>query len=121
GTPSAISCAGESSKSISSDFRDLLYEFTVARVRFVVVGAYAVIQHTEPRYTKDLDLWIEPTAENARRVYRALGRFGAPLARLSTAELAQPQMVFQIGVAPVRVDLLTSVAGLRSRPPMKQP
>jgi len=101
---------------VSSDFRDLLFEFTAARARFLIVGAYAVMHHTEPRYTKDLDVWIEPTRSNALRVRQALERFGAPLANLSVDDLTEPEIVFQIGVEPVRVDLLTSIAGLRFGP-----
>lgn len=62
---------------ISSDFRDLLFELSAARARFLIVGAYAVMFHTEPRYTKDLDVWVEPTRANARRVRQALERFGS--------------------------------------------
>jgi len=98
--------------SVSSDFRDLLFELTAAGARFLIVGAYAVIHHTEPRYTKDLDVWVEPTRANARRVHQALERFGAPLADLSVDDLTQPEIVFQIGVEPIRIDILTSIKGL---------
>jgi predicted nucleotidyltransferase len=99
--------------SVSSDFKELLSAFNAARVRFIVVGAYAVIHHTEPRYTKDLDVWVEPSPANARRVLSALRAFGAPTADLGVEDLCDPDIVYQIGVAPVRVDILTRVPGLR--------
>jgi hypothetical protein len=100
---------------VSSDYRDLLSALSAAKTRFLVVGAYAVMHHTTPRYTKDLDLWVEPTEANAKRTFRALGEFGAPRARITAADLAQPGIVYQIGIEPVRVDILTSVPGLTFR------
>jgi hypothetical protein len=64
---------------LNSDFVDLLRVFSSERVRYLVVGGLAVIEHTEPRYTKDLDVWVEPTPANAQRVYRALRKYGAPM------------------------------------------
>ena len=61
------------------DFRDLLREFNEEGVKYLIVGAYAVISYTEPRYTKDLDIWVEPKPRNAQRVMDALRKFGAPL------------------------------------------
>ena len=97
---------------MNPDFVELLRELTAAEARFLVVGAYAVTFHSQPRATGDLDLWVEPTPENARRVMAALARFGAPLGELREADLATPGMVFQIGVPPRRIDLLTSLTGL---------
>ncbi|MEK7331280.1 MAG: hypothetical protein AAB290_04100 [Candidatus Eisenbacteria bacterium] len=97
---------------MNSDFIALLRELSAAEARFLVVGAYAVTFHSRPRATGDLDLWVEPTAENAARVIRALRAFGAPLQDLSEADLRTPGMVYQIGVPPRRVDLLTSLTGL---------
>jgi argininosuccinate lyase len=100
---------------INSDFRELLRTFVDGGVRFLIVGAYAVMHHTAPRYTKDLDLWVEPTTANATRVLRALTAFGAPVGALTVDDLAPPDVVCQIGVAPVRVDILTGVSGLSFR------
>src|SRR5262245_31834440 len=97
---------------LSSDFSDLISALSGAEARFLIVGAYAVMYHTEPRYTKDLDIWIEPTKANARRVMAALRLFGAPMQRISREDLSTPGIVYQIGVEPVRVDLLTSISGL---------
>jgi hypothetical protein len=82
-------------------------------VRYLVAGAHAVMQYTEPRYTKDIDVWVEPTAENARRVWRAMVEFGAPLERMTEQDFANPGLVFQMGVAPNRIDIMMGVPGLR--------
>lgn len=95
------------------DFRDILQCLNDADARYLIVGAYAVIYHSEPRYTKDLDIWVEPTPDNAKKVWSALVKFGAPLADLTLADLSNPDVVFQIGVEPNRIDLILDVAGLR--------
>jgi predicted nucleotidyltransferase len=97
---------------INSDFKDLLQFFADEAVRFLVVGGYAVIKHTEPYYTKDLDIWIEGTPENAARALRALRRFGAPTASVTIEDLTSPDLIYQIGVEPVRVDIMSAVPGL---------
>jgi hypothetical protein len=96
----------------NSDFRDLFAALSAARAEFIVVGAHAVMVHTEPRYTKDLDIWIRSTPQNAAHVYKALQIFGAPLADLTIDDLATPGTVFQIGVAPNRIDILTEVTAV---------
>jgi predicted nucleotidyltransferase len=97
---------------ISSDFVDLLRALNDAEAEFLVVGAYAVAYYAEPRYTKDLDLWVGSTPENARRVYRALAAFGAPLNDLKETDLLDPTVVYQIGIEPVRADILAGMEGL---------
>jgi predicted nucleotidyltransferase len=97
---------------MNSDFEELLAELCRFQVRFLVVGGYAVMYHSEPRFTKDLDLWIEPDPENAARLREALLKFGAWLSHMDVGDFSQPGVMFQIGVPPVRVDLLTSVPGL---------
>jgi hypothetical protein len=94
------------------DYRDLLQCLNEAGARYLIVGAYAVIYHTEPRYTKDMDIWTDPSPENAAKVWNALVRFGAPLADLTPADLSNPDVVFQIGIEPNRVDILLDVEGL---------
>jgi hypothetical protein len=94
------------------DFRDLFAAFAAAEVRCLVVGAYAVMHYTEPRYTKDLDVWVEPSEDNARRVVAALSAFGAPLDGVSAEDFTDPSVVFQVGIEPNRFDVLTAVAGL---------
>ena len=83
------------------------------RVRYLVVGGFAVIEHTEPRYTKDLDIWVEPSTENAERVFRALSKFGAPLENVSPRDFTNERLVYQMGVEPLRIDILMSLAGVK--------
>jgi len=97
---------------MNQDFVELLRAFVDHEVEFVVVGAHALAAHGHVRATKDLDVWIRPTPENATRAYAALGFFGAPLAELEPADLCTPGTVFQIGVAPVRIDILTKSDGV---------
>ncbi len=97
---------------MNPDFVALLRELSAAEARFLVVGAYAVSFHSRPRAAGDLDVWIEPTPANAARAMLALARFGAPMLELSAEDLTRPDMVYQIGVAPRRIDLLTSLTGL---------
>ena len=94
------------------DFSDMLSALCAETAEFMVVGAYAMAAHGLPRATGDIDIWVRPTPENARRVWRALERFGAPLSRLKIEDLLDPNTVYQIGVAPHRIDILTSISGV---------
>lgn len=94
------------------DFKDLFAAFNDAVVEYVVVGAHAVMVYTEPRYTKDLDIWVRPTSENAERLLTALRSFGAPTSDLSASDFASEGTIFQIGVPPNRIDVITTVDGL---------
>lgn len=96
---------------VNSDFSDLLRLFNGNQVRYLVIGGYALIQYAEPRYTKDLDLWISADETNAEAVYRALREFGAPLTDLTAADFAQEGYFYQMGVPPVRVDVLMGIPG----------
>lgn len=98
---------------LNRDFRELLSALSSAQVRYLIVGGYAVMHHTEPRYTKDLDIWVDPSANNAHRVFRALTRFGAPLRGISESDFTNPKLVYQMGVEPMRIDILMGVTGLR--------
>ena len=97
---------------VSSDFKELLRLFNRYQVKYLVVGGYAVIKYTEPRYTKDLGLWTKASAENASAVYQALLTFGAPLEGLSIDDFAHEGYFYQMGIAPVRVDILMSLTGV---------
>lgn len=97
---------------MSPDFKDLLSAFNAQSVEFLVVGAHALAAHGYVRATGDLDVWVRPVPENARRVMAALDSFGAPLAGLTTEDLTRPGTVFQIGVAPIRIDVLTAIDGV---------
>lgn len=98
-----------------ADFHDLLAAFVANHVRFVVVGAHALAAHGVPRVTGDLDVWVEPTDANAAQVWDALGAFGAPLEELkiSPSDFARVDQVIQLGLPPYRIDILTSVSGVR--------
>jgi hypothetical protein len=96
----------------NSDFEEILLAFNDAGVKYLVVGAFAVAAYTRPRATGDIDLWIDRSPDNARRVYRALAVFGAPLDHVSESTFLEPEIIFQIGVPPVRIDILTDIDGL---------
>ena len=97
---------------VNRDFVDLLRAFAGADVRFMIVGAYALAVHGRPRATGDLDVWVDATPENAPRVMQALAAFGAPLAEIAEADFAVPGVVYQMGVPPGRIDILTELTGL---------
>jgi hypothetical protein len=99
-------------KLMNSDFEELLSIFNKNGVRYLIVGGHAVMLYTEPRYTKDLDVWIEASTENAERVYRALLAFGAPLAGLTVSDFAEEGSFYQMGIPPARVDILMSIDGV---------
>lgn len=98
---------------MNPDFVAMLSALRDAGAEYLVVGAHALAAHGRPRATGDLDLWVRPTTDNARRVHAALQGFGAPLDDLSVHDLSAPELVYQIGVAPARIDILTSVTGVR--------
>jgi hypothetical protein len=97
---------------VNQDFKDLLAAFNAEQVKYLVIGGYAVIKHPEPRYTKDLDLWISVQAGNSGRIYRALKRFGAPLTNLSPEDFSRAGFFYTMGMAPRRVDILFDLTGL---------
>ena len=99
---------------MSDDFRDILKAFKSGEVEFLVVGAHALAAHGVPRVTGDLDLWINPSSANARRVCDALLQFGAPLSALKVREedFCTPETVVQLGLPPYRVDVMTSISGV---------
>jgi hypothetical protein len=93
---------------VNPDFAEMLHALSAAGAEFLLVGAYAMAARGIPRATGDLDVWVRPTRQNAVRVLRALASFGAPLADLSEADLATPGTVFQLGLPPRRIDMLTA-------------
>ena len=97
---------------MNSDFKDLLKAFNDAEVKYLVVGGWAYAEYVEPRYTKDLDVWIEASSENANRVLTALRDFGAPLNDLSNDDLSQLGTIYQIGLPPNRIDVITDADGI---------
>lgn len=97
---------------IPLDYKDLLKLLNKHKARYLIVGAYAVIYYTEPRYTKDLDIWVEPTEKNAKKVYSVLNEFGAPLKGITVKDFTDKNKVYQIGVAPVRIDIIMNISNI---------
>jgi len=96
----------------NQDFRELLKLFIDHKVKYLVVGGYAVMKYTEPRFTKDLDLWISPTQNNAEAVFSALKQFGAPLKDLSPRDFTDKACYYQMGRPPFRLDIIMDLSGL---------
>lgn len=97
---------------LNPDYRDMLSALSDEGADFLLVGAFALAAHGLPRATGDIDIWIGRSSMNAERVWRALQQFGAPVYTLTVNDLTMPDVVFQIGVAPRRIDLLTSIDGV---------
>jgi len=97
---------------LNSDFKELLSILNEQQAKYLVVGGYAVIEHTEPRYTKDLDVWVSPQRANAERVYSALKQFGAPLSNITVDDFTNTNTVYHMGRPPARVDVLMGLSGL---------
>ena len=98
---------------LNEDYKEILQSLLDEQVKFLLVGAYAMAAHGYPRSTMDIDIWVMPSAANADAVLRALKHFGAPLQDLTSADLQKEGTVFQIGVAPRRIDILTEASGLQ--------
>jgi hypothetical protein len=96
----------------AQDFAEMLRELSAAEAEFLVVGAHARAAYGEPRATKDLDIWVRPSKENAQRVWSALVRFGAPLQGITVDDFAVPGNTLQIGLPPYRIDILTEITGV---------
>jgi hypothetical protein len=97
---------------MNRDFSDMLSALSAEGVEYLLIDAYAMAVHGVPRATGDIDVWVRPSPENADRVLRVLAGYGAPLGDLSAADLAREGTVFQIGVAPNRIDVITAIDGL---------
>ncbi len=97
---------------LNEDYRDMLRALSEEKVKFLLVGAYALAAHGYLRATMDMDIWIMPSADNAKAVLLALRRFGAPVDNLTSEDLQKEGTIFQIGVAPRRIDIITAVSGL---------
>jgi hypothetical protein len=97
---------------MNRDFVEMLSALSAAGVKFLIVGAHALAAHGAPRATGDLDIWVQATPENALRILAALRQFGAPLFDLTEADLCAKDTVFQIGLPPSRIDILTGISGV---------
>jgi len=97
---------------LNKDYREMLQCLLEEKVRFLLIGAYALAVHGFPRATKDIDFFVWATPENAANLVRALARFGAPLDEISESDFSVPGVVFQIGNNPRRIDILTKISGV---------
>lgn len=97
---------------IQQDFRELLARFNARQIDYIIVGAHALAFHGAPRYTGDMDILVRPDEENAKRILKALEEFGFGALGLTVEDFSAPDRVVQLGVAPVRIDLVTSLTGL---------
>lgn len=97
---------------VQQDYRDLLALFNAHKVDYIIVGAHALAYHGVPRYTGDMDILVRPDLENAKRVLRALDEFGFGSLGLTVGDFTAPDKVVQLGVAPVRIDIVTSLTGV---------
>ena len=94
------------------DFKELLLAFNARNVEYLIVGAHALAAYGHVRATKDLDIWVRPEKSNAQKVLQALANFGAPLSDLTVEDLSLKGTIFQIGMPPVRVDVMTDIDGV---------
>jgi len=97
---------------LNRDFREFIESLNASGVRYLIIGGYAVAYHGHPRYTKDLDVWVEPTPENAERMVAALERFGFGSLGLTAADFLDPDKVIQLGQPPIRIDVVLGPAGV---------
>lgn len=97
---------------VCRDYEDLFKIFNSHGVKYLLVGGQAVIYYTEPRYTKDIDVWVIPEMNDPKSVFAALHEFGAPLQDISAEDFKNKKLILQIGVAPVRIDILLNVEGV---------
>lgn len=97
---------------MNPDFSEILLAFNVHHVEYLIVGAHALAVYGHVRATKDLDVWVRPDYENAQRVLLALSAFGAPLGDLTRNDLSKAGTIFQIGVPPLRIDVITAIDGV---------
>ena len=97
---------------MNQDFKELLLAFDAHNVEYLIVGAHALAAHGHVRATKDLDLWVRPEKSNAEKTLQALSHFGAPLSDLTVDDLSKKETIFQIGLPPLRIDVITDIEGV---------
>ena len=97
---------------LNNDYKEMLQILSANDVKFLIVGAYAMAAYGHPRATGDIDIWVWATAENSEKIYNSLKQFGAPLAQINQDSFTEEGIVFQIGVAPRRIDLLSRIDGV---------
>ena len=97
---------------LNEDYKEMLQLLLEERVDFIIVGAYALGSHGYPRATGDIDIWVKPNDINSKKAYRALARFGAPLDQIKMDDFSIEGTIFQIGVIPRRIDIITTIDGV---------
>jgi len=97
---------------VQPDFKDLLGLFNEHKVEYMIVGGYALAYHGAPRYTGDIDIYVKPDSQNAELIMKALADFGFSSVGLTIEDFKNPDKVIQLGVPPVRVDIITSISGI---------
>lgn len=97
---------------LNEDYKEMLQLLSEEQVDFIIVGAYALGVHGYPRATGDIDIWVKPNNTNSRKLYTALARFGAPLEQFEIDDFAIKGIIFQIGVIPRRIDIITKIDGV---------
>ena len=108
-----VELARKSDMAENPHYRELLQVLNEFEVRYLIVGGYAIMKYTEPRYTKDLDVWVDHSAQNSVRLFQALKKFGAPLEsdEITPDTFTRGELTYQIGIAPIRIDILTQITG----------
>lgn len=112
GRSPTFACPGTKLPTVNPDFKELLLAFNAHNVEYLIVGAHALAAHGHVRATKDLDLWVRPETSNAHKVLQALSDFGAPLGGLTVDDLDRKNTIFQIGLPPLRIDIITNIDGV---------
>lgn len=97
---------------LNEDYKEMLQILLSNEVKFLIVGAYAMGAQGYPRATGDFDIWVEPSSENSKNVYNSLAEFGAPLEQINTETFTEKGIIFQIGIVPRRIDILTFIDGV---------
>lgn len=98
---------------LNEDYRDMLRILSENDARFLLVGAYAMSVYGFPRATGDFDIWVEATPENSKKIYASIGEFGGSRIEISELTFSEEGIIFQIGVVPRRIDIITSIDGVR--------
>ena len=104
--------SGDNIMEIQQDFKELLELLNRHNVEYIIVGAYALAHYGAPRYTGDIDIYVKPSPENAERIISALSDFGFGSLDLSSGDFCLPRRVIQLGIPPVRIDIITSISGV---------
>ncbi|MHA1880351.1 MAG: hypothetical protein ACTSYG_08140 [Candidatus Heimdallarchaeota archaeon] len=97
---------------LNEDYKEMLQILLNNEVKFLIVGAYAMGAHGYPRATGDFDIWVEASAKNSKKIYKSLSEFNAPLFNITEKAFAEKGVIFQIGVAPRRIDIITHIDGV---------